>query len=714
MNQFDENELRKKIRSDLQKKHQEKKSQNDTEITQSIDGENKLSEALKKRIKQIEEDRLFSQHPQFIKCENHLHETTWLTALEKVEQHEYYAIEESRWQQLKNKITLSSKTNIPQTAKVEEYSIKIIAEIEKDIDSRLTKYQELIKHYEHKKQKNLIDDIIEQEEEEFYKSHSDYKLYRNYSGDTRWLTDEEFDKEEEYTERIKSTREKVLINSGWIVLFLFIAASVYFFKLQFADVPQNGYVSISVNENHGQLYVDEKLVLGFTSTHPIPLATGSHSIIYRKDGFLTTPKIHNIEIALNDTVQLDFNLLAKSAGTQGYVKINALFTDSKLFIDDEFYGTLENNEKLFLEAGNHSLELKKDNYYITPSPKNIIVTEGDTVEIKFAFEPKSKDKRKTSSIKTGLLEVSSNIKGAKIFLNRKDSGHKTNYVFNKLPLINYIVSIEKDGYKSFPSEKEINLSSNDNYSKTTFNLTRTTMSVTIITRPVSGKIYVDDREVGQGRWSGSLPVGIHEIRFGDISFFKKPKDAEFVVDESGSTEFIFRYESDFSIEFKPSGIKPDNVNAGIQLGYVDENNQFISDPRNGPERRNSDVLNDKIWWLGNAFNYRIPPANEAVALSFYLPEKNEFGSDFSMKLWGYNSELSYPLEISGGCYFRIEVNNMEIHQRYESEFVLTDAGENNFVKFPMGNVLRPGKNTIVVSTAKINKEFFALWKIEIQ
>lgn len=263
MNQFDENELRKKIRSDLQKKHQEKKSRKDTEVKQKKISEQHLSESLKKQIKHIEENRLFSQHTQFIKCENHLHETTWLTALEKVEQHEYYALEESRWQQVKNKFFSGSKIKIPQTAEIEEYRKKIIKEIEKDIESRLKTYQELIEHHEHKKQKNRIDEIIEQEEESFYKSHPDYKLYRNYSGDTRWLTDEEFEKEEEYTERVRSTKEKTLIYSGWALLFIVIIAFVYFLKIQFTDVHQNGYVVISVNENRGQLYIDEKTIFRF-------------------------------------------------------------------------------------------------------------------------------------------------------------------------------------------------------------------------------------------------------------------------------------------------------------------------------------------------------------------------------------------------------------------------------------------------------------------
>lgn len=716
MNQFDENELRKKIRSDLEKKHQEKEkiTNNKIEDVKLKTDDPKLSTILKNRIRQIEEDNLYSQHPEFFKCENHLHETTWLTALEKAEQHEYYLLEISSWQKFKNSIFKNSKEQFPQTKEVVQYRKEIRDKIEKDIEERLIKYEQSIKHYEHKKQKNRIDDIIEQEEETFYKNHPDYKLYRNYLGNTRWLTDEEASVEEEYTERVRSSKEKFLIYSGWIVLVILIVGISYFIKTNYINVQEVGYVSLSVNEERGQLYVDEKLFLGFSNDQPFQLSKGPHSIVYRKDGFLSQPKIQNVEILLDDTLHIEFQLEAKSSDSQGFVKINAMYNDSKLFVDDEFYGIVEKNKNFLLSAGNHTIELKKDDFYVSPSSKDFVINAGDTIELNFTFQPKSNGKKVTSTVKSGLIEINSNIKGANIYLNRKDTGFKTDYVFNKLPFSNYIITVEKDGYVPFPKEKEIKLSSNDNYKKITFNLTRATMPVRIVTRPANGKIIVNDRELGTGKWSGSLPLGVHKIRFGDIDYFKKPVETEFVVKENSNSEFVFRYESDFSIEFKPSGIKPENVNATIQLGYVDENNNFISDPRNGPETRDSEVLNDKIWWLGNAFNYRIPPANEAVAFSFFLPEKTEFGYDFSMKLWGYDSEISYPLELSGGCNIRIEVNNIEIHQKYEPDFVLSRANESRFISFQLGNVLRNGRNHIVISTAKINKTFFALWKLEIK
>jgi len=47
----------------------------------------------------------------------------------------------------------------------------------------------------------------------------------------------------------------------------------------------------------------------------------------------------------------------------------------------------------------------------------------------------------------GSLDISSNIKNAKIFLNGRDSGMKTDHIFTKMSLGKYVVEIKKEGYK---------------------------------------------------------------------------------------------------------------------------------------------------------------------------------------------------------------------------------------------------------------------------
>ena len=115
------------------------------------------------------------------------------------------------------------------------------------------------------------------------------------------------------------------------------------------------------------------------------MAVGLHNITYRKDGFFTKPMIQTADITLNDTTFIDFILTERTAESQGFVKVDAFYDDAKLFVDDEFYGILGNNQKLFLETGNHTIELKKDNFQVIPSTESIVVTAGDTLDIKFTF-----------------------------------------------------------------------------------------------------------------------------------------------------------------------------------------------------------------------------------------------------------------------------------------------------------------------------------------
>lgn len=715
MNKFDEQELRKRIRSDLKKKHEGRITNGNSNHMQQEKSEKDLTHVIKKYIRKQEEERLYSKHKQFIKCENHLDEIAWLTAIEIAEQHEFYPVDETKWDKFKAKLFSWRRPKIPQNEEIENFRKQVVEEIESEIQLKLEKYEKLIKEYERKNQKNLIDTIIEQEEEAFYSSHPDYKLYRNYAGATKWLTDEEYEIEEEYTDRVRTKREKIKLAAISSIVFIFMAVSLFLIYDKFGKYSTKGYARINVNEQRGQLYIDEKLILGFSPKQIIPLNEGKHKITYRKAGFSTSPAFQEIGVVRNDTVKVDFILKSQKDYSKGLVKINSLFDDAKLFVNDEFYGTAGNNREIYLVPGNYNIELKKDHYVTSPDIVNYNINQGDTINLIFKFAPKASGKKQQSVFnKTALLEVTSNVKGAKIFINGNDSGEKTDYVFNALPFGKHIVTLEIDGYSIYPQERVVDLSSTNNISKTNFKLIRNTLPIKISTRPVDGTIYIDDKEVGDGEWSGMLPLGTYKIRFGDIKFYKSPVETTLVVENKDITEFVFRYTSDFSITFSPNGIKPQNINAGLQLGYIDETGRFISDHKNGPEIRKSDIINDNIWWLGNAFNYKNPPINEAVAIIFDLPEKSEFGYDFKMKVWGYRSEQSYPLEITSTSAIRINVNGTVIQENFRPENELKEAGENAYDEFPLGNLLHEGKNMVIISTARTNKTFFALWKIEIR
>jgi len=715
MNQFDENELRKKIRLELEKKHQQKKNVEKIEPDLSKKGKIELTPALKKAIKRIEEERLFSNYNQFVKCSNHLGEIAWFTALELAEQHEFFPVEESRWNLFKKKFSSADEKKLPSNDEIDQYRETISHEIEESIQKRLEKYEKQIKEHEPDKKQNRIDDIISQEEQRFYSSHPDYKLYQNYAGKTKWLTNEEFKNEEEYTDRILTQKEKIIRNIVWSIGIILVIAIGYF-VLNYNWNPANvGYIVINVNQQNGLLYIDDKLMLGFTNNQPLPLSVGSHYIYYRKAGFSTAPNFRNIEIALNDTSKISFLLTSQIDTSKGVVNIKSQYDDAKVFINDDFFGLARSNPKIFLPPGSYIVELKKENFTTSPVSSSIDLSRGDSIDLSFKFITETIGQRKSkTNVKSALLEVASNVEGAHIFIDGKDSGEKTNYIFNNLPFGEHVVSLKHEGFNVSPAEKVIQLSSNQSLAKAYFKLNRTTMPVTITTRPVPGSIYIDGKEVGVGTWTGSLSIGEHAIDFSKIGYFLKPQVSKLIISEDKSANFTFTYQPDFSITFTPDGVKPDNVNGTIQLGYIDENNNFSADPNNGPKIRRTEYLPGDVWWMANAFNFRTPPANEAVAVSFNLPQQSEFGYNFIMKLWGYQSDQSYPLEISSPCNIRIEVNGEIIQNSYTPRYNLAEASDSKYERFQLGNLLHTGRNRIIVSTAKTNKRFFALRKISVE
>ncbi len=57
-----------------------------------------------------------------------------------------------------------------------------------------------------------------------------------------------------------------------------------------------------------------------------------------------------------------------------------------------------------------------------------------------------------------------------------------------------------------------------------------------------------------------------------------------------------------------------------QIGYLDEDRNFHSDPSNAPEILKLEPINEQVWVLGYAFAYRNPPLNDAIVFTFDLPK----------------------------------------------------------------------------------------------
>lgn len=76
---------------------------------------------------------------------------------------------------------------------------------------------------------------------------------------------------------------------------------------------------------------------------------------------------------------------------------------------------------------------------------------------------------------------------------------------------------------------------------TTIDSTSGTGTLSITTTPISGDIYVDHVWREEGSWSGTLPVGSHEVYFGTIDGYLTPHFREVVVNKDQQTKVVGKY-----------------------------------------------------------------------------------------------------------------------------------------------------------------------------
>lgn len=715
MNKIDEKKLREKIRSQLEEKHSKKQTKT-KQAKQSESNEDKpekhLTAAQKKYIRSVIEEEVFSQSRLFIKCENHLNEFRWLTAVELADQYEFYPVDQNTWSRISEVFTKSKK--IPTFSAAQEYAEKIRIEIQADMEKRAEHYKKLIKEHEQKEKESLVDEIIRQEEEDFYRTHPDYKLYRNELGQTKWMTEEEFFAQEEFGFEVKPLYQRILMGGLYLLGVIATIVILWYGAQLLKGERSKGILYINTNEARGHLYINEKLFVGFSPGSPLKIAPGNYRITLRKAGFSPAPSYYDIEITQDDTVHVNFNLEPISEGSRGVVYIKAEYKDAKIFVNDEFYGIAQNNEVLTLNPGKYNIELKKEAFETFPRASNISIAPGDTLNLSYKFAERQAVKSKTSSaLNFGILEVSSNVEGAQIYLNGKDSGYETDYIFNRLEYGDYNISLEKEGFQVYPREKQVSLNNSNQTARAEFKLTRSSVSVLITTEPSTGAIFIDGKKMGNGTWRGSLPVGDHKIRFGELKYYQQPPEQIIHIRENTENNFDFTYTPNFRIEFSADGAGDDPSAGAFYPGYY-EDGKFVHDIENGPAVVVAREIGQKIWKMGYAFEYRNPPGHDAIVFSFNIPGQVEIGYDYSVKIWGYRTNERFPVEISTKSSIKILINNMLIQDKYQPRYTLKEASENRYEEFQIGNLLRYGQNTLTISTADDNATYFALWKVSIE
>jgi len=671
--------------------------------------------SLKKHLREIVEADLFSQHRQFIKCTNHLGETKWLTETEIENQHEFYPHHPTFFEKLFKKDNKKRKIKVPKSEPVNEYVEDLKEELSKDIEKRIQTDREKKEEIRSRVRSKRISETDKTMDDKYYRTHPEYKLYENHLGERRWLTLEEVEGQDEFTLEIIPIHRKIFAILKWAIpIILIIIIAGYFLSPDLVKPTYRGFLKVESNELLGQLYIDHKLKLGLSLDKPIRLLEGTYRISYRKAGYESSPPFQTIQISQRDTVEIYFALTPNETDDIAVIHLSSTHPDAKVFVENNFRGLAKDNSKMILKPGNYRIALKKENYATVPPFTDITLSKGDSVSLSFTFADRSVTRQRNHDDDHGLIEVTSNLPDIKIYIDGKYSGYNTDYIFNKISFGKHVISLQKEGYVIEPQEKSLRLSRLNAHQNAHFILKKASIDVTLKTTPVQGTIYLNDKELAKGSWQGGLAPGKYNLRFGSVNSYHPPKPVSIEIDEGKKTTYTFSYRPTFSLTISPLGLSPKNASGNIQIGYVDEDQIFHSDPSNGPEIIRSEEIGEKVWILAYAFAYRNPPENDAVVITFDVPSTIDLSQNLWLKMWGYKTDENYPMEFNSISEIRISVNNRMIQKDYSPRYSIEEAGESKFERFRINNLVRHGKNRLQISTGPVNTTYFALWKISIE
>jgi hypothetical protein len=633
------------------------------------------------QIKAEEYDRFFSQLSSYRLYMNHLGEIKWMTEEEARKQHEFFPHHRTAWERWKIFFNRNKSINL-----------KKITGAEREIRIRLRRYleQKYLGEVQARTQANIPDQwTFEIQDDDLINIP---------------LTMDSFSS-------VQFWMRFVIPGISVVGLFLII---YFLFGRQTGELT--GQLFIESTVEGGRVYLDNSIFLGYTNRIIENIPVGQHRISVLKDGYVSTPGHHTIEIFADSMVTHAVELNIASIDLMGYVKIITNQNNANVLIDNVNKGILTVNPILSLEEGDYDISLQKRGYIPLPAGKNIRIRSGDTSVVRFELIPlRGQDHRVSSgaAANIGSIDVSSSVKNATIFLNGIDSGEKTDYIFTQLPLGVYLLQLKKEGFQVQPDVLELNLTRKNPVGYASFDLIKSAEKVIITTSPVKGKIFVDRKLRDEGRFEGMLSVGDHTVSFGDVTGFKAPK-AKSITVKPGLPLSI-------EVDYFPSlkmiaaiGNRGNLVteNCEVYMGYTFRERAFTASKEGGPAIEFNNKLNDYFLKLGYAFPYRNPKGNDAIKIVFDLPRNLEYDQNFTLKLYAASSKENYPMTISGKTEISIKFNKNILSYYYSPKY-LEDLGGMEENEWDITSYVRSGENTLEIGTTDKNNTYYYIKRIEI-
>ncbi len=352
-----------------------------------------------------------------------------------------------------------------------------------------------------------------------------------------------------------------------------------------------------------------------------------------------------------------------------------------------------------------------------PSEQTVNISAGDTTilileQVSSSSQPASKSPT-AQRMSSGTLDITSNISGAQIYLNGRNTGKETDYVFTNLAFGQYQIKLIKDGFEIEPEEKTVRLTSSNPTGEASFRLKKEFEVVTIETDQPNAQIFVDGEMKGKGKFQAPLSIGKHEVSFGEIPGYNSPSTKVIQVRARLPVNIDVKYfpQMQMIAEVTNNGnIHTEDCN--VVIGYTFANKGFSPSDEAGPEVVFLEDTGDYFWKFGYAFPLRNPKGNDALKLVFNLPHQLDYEQKFTLMIDAASSEDKYPLSLSRKVDISIKFNNNILSYYYQPR-TLKEIGGTESLEWDITPYIKPSVNSLEIATTENNNAYYFVKRIEI-
>ena len=184
--------------------------------------------------------------------------------------------------------------------------------------------------------------------------------------------------------------------------------------------------------------------------------------------------------------------ILKSHGKIQFQNMDSI-SNAKVYINDKQY-SMKSDSRVLLTEGTYNVKVTGSNTMDITKQVNVIPDNPTVIDLS------------KIQVKTGVLNITSNVDGYKLYLNDKEQNA------GESPLLEYgtyTVKATKDGYKDFTSSVTIDSDTNTLNIKMKKSETGGTLNLNSV--PSSAEIYIDGSYAGTGSVSRSVALGSYVV-----------------------------------------------------------------------------------------------------------------------------------------------------------------------------------------------------------